>query len=85
MLDRIIHSSGVVVCEPAYLERMWEIQRAENKGLPGHADLGYVVPIISMSPEEQKYARCNYCERCTLVVISADDVIPRDQVPDVAR
>jgi hypothetical protein len=86
MLDRVVHSSGIVVCEPNYLDGMWDIQHAEDKGGSGHADLGHAVPIISMMPQhEQKYARCFYCEKCVLIVLSAGDVIPSDQVPKVAK
>ncbi|HXE54921.1 MAG TPA: hypothetical protein VN541_18005 [Tepidisphaeraceae bacterium] len=86
MVDRIVHSSGIVVCENRYLDGMWEIQRAEDKGGSGQAELGHVAPILSMTPpDEQKYARCHYCENCTLIVVSANDVIPADQVPQVAK
>jgi hypothetical protein len=86
MLDRLVHSSGIVVCELKYLEGMWAIQHAEDKGKSAHRHLGNVAPIISMMPDhEQKYARCLYCEKCILIVLSADDIVPSEQVPQVAR
>ena len=85
MVDRIIHSGGIVVCEEQYLTAMRTIQAEEDAGRAGHAHAGHCVPILPMWPQEQKYARVKYCEQCVLIVVARSDQIPSSEIPAVAK
>jgi hypothetical protein len=86
MVRRLIHTSGIVVCEERYLVAMKELQAEADAGRRAHRDAGPVAAIVSMKPyEEQKYAYCDYCGTCHLIIVSADDVIPSDQIPRTAK
>lgn len=85
MLDRIIHSAGMVVCEEQYLTAMRAIQAEEDAGRAGHAHGGLCTAILPMWPDEQKFARVKYCERCELIVVAKSDQIPSEEIPAVAK
>ena len=85
MLDRIIHSGGIVVCEEEYLTSMRELQAESDAGRHAERHGGYVVPILPMWPDEQKYARVKYCERCELIVVAKSDQIPLEEIPAIAK
>ena len=86
MVDRIIHSGGIVVCEEQYLIAMRELQAENDAGRgPAHRHGGHCVPILPMWPEEQKYARVKYCERCELIVVAKSDQIPSADIPAIAK
>ena len=85
MSARLLHSPGIIVCEERYLQGMWELQREEDAGRTARLSLGHVEVILPMAPEEEKYARCHYCERCELLVVSKSDEIPTDEVPRIAK
>jgi hypothetical protein len=85
-VKRIVHSRGIVVCMENYLALMWELQKDADAGNRSHRDLGYVEAVISMDPlDEEKYAFCNYCSKCNLLILRQADRIPSDQVPAVAK
>jgi hypothetical protein len=86
MVDRIIHSRGIVVCEERYLTAMREIQAAEDAGRAGHADGGRCAHILPMTPmHEEKFARVKYCEACKLIIVARSDQIPSEEIPAVAK
>jgi hypothetical protein len=85
MNQRWVHSSGVVVIEEAYIEAMRYLQVEADAGRPGHAFGGAAEAIIPMWPQEQKYAKCQFCESCKAVFIMADDVLPQNDIPEIAR
>jgi hypothetical protein len=85
MVDRIIHSSGIVVCEEQYLIGMRAVQAEEAAGRAGHANLGHCIAILPKWPEEGKYARVKYCERCVLIVVAKSDQIPPEEIPACAK
>ena len=85
MVDRIIHSSGIVVCEEQYLTAMRELQAEQDAKRSAHRHGGHCVPILPMWPEEQKYARVKYCELCELIVVAKSDQIPPDEIPPIAK
>ena len=85
MVDRIIHSGGIVVCEEQYLTSMRELQAERDVGRSAERHGGHVVPILPMWPKEQKYARVRYCERCELIVVAKSDQIPPEEIPAIAK
>ncbi|MCZ2109202.1 MAG: hypothetical protein LC118_06515, partial [Dehalococcoidia bacterium] len=82
----MLHSSGVVVTNLEYLGVLRELQReAESRGT-AHRDAGWAEAIIPMYPlDEQKYAYCWHCKKCSVVVVSRHDIVPSDQIPDIAK
>lgn len=85
MVDRIIHSGGIVVCEEQYLTAMRELQSEADAGRKGERHGGHCTAILPMWPEEQKFARVNYCENCELIVAARSDQIPSDEIPAIAK
>jgi hypothetical protein len=69
-----------------YLALMWELQKDADARKQSHRDLGYVEALISMDPlDEEKYAICNYCCKCHVLILQQADRIPSDQVPPIAK
>jgi hypothetical protein len=85
MVDRIIHSGGIVVCELRYLTAMRELQAEADAGRPAYRHAGDCVSILPMSPEGQKLAKVKYCESCELIVVAKSDQIPPNEVPEIAK
>jgi hypothetical protein len=86
MVDRIVHSSGIVVCEEQYLTAMRELQAEEDAGRgPAHRHLGHTEHVLPMWPSEQKYARAKYCSNCKLIVVAQSDQIPPEEIPAIAK
>jgi hypothetical protein len=82
----VAHTAGLVVCEEKYLEAMRELQAEADQGRPARRDGGWAYGIVSMDPlGKQKYAYCEYCEQCELVVVRRADVIPDQLIPDIAK
>ena len=85
MAKGLVYSPGLVFCEERLLEAMREIQAAEDAGRPRHADGGGVTAILPMSPAGTKWASCDFCADCDLVVIAKRDQIPSEQLPPIAK
>jgi hypothetical protein len=81
----ILHSSGIVVCSEEYLAAMWALQEKADRGWGANVHAGWSEHIIPMYPFEQKYAACYYCEQCKLAVVLQRDLIPSDEIPDIAK
>lgn len=85
LVKRLTRSKWIQVCEQAYLDGMWDVERAEAKGAAVHRDLGRVISIVPADPAETRFARCYFCSKCKLVTIRTIDVIPPNEVPNVAK
>jgi hypothetical protein len=86
MSKRTVHSRGIVVCGAQYLEAMRQLQAEHDAGRPAERNAGFVDHVISMEPmDEEKYARCEYCSDCHLVIVARDDVIPSNEIPEIAK
>lgn len=82
----IVHSFGMVACEPKHLAAMRRLQRAADRGKAASATGGRSNYILPMWPfRQQKYAHCRFCEECRIVVIAAADQIPPEKIPKIAK
>lgn len=82
----IVHSFGMVACEPKHLAAMRRLQREADAGRSASANAGRSACILPMWPfRQQKYARCRFCEECQIVVIAAADRIPPEKIPKIAK
>jgi hypothetical protein len=85
MLDRMIHSGGIVVCEERYLVAMRELQAEADTGQTTERYGGHCIPILPMKPDEQKFARVKFCEACVLIIVAKSDQIPSAEIPAFAK
>jgi hypothetical protein len=86
MHPQLAYSPGLVVCEHHMLDAMREIQAAEDAGRACHAYGGGATAILSMSPAATKWATCDFCPYCDLVVVIATrDQIPPEDLPPIAK
>jgi hypothetical protein len=81
----MLYTRGIVVCEERNLEAMHEMQMAEDAGKTAHVHGGHLEPIISMHPIQTKFAYCDFCSKCRLIVLAASDIVPLDLVPPIAK
>ena len=64
---------------------MRELQAELDAGRAAERTAGPVTVIVPMVPEGTKWAACDFCPDCVLVVLSEDDVIPPADVPAIAK
>lgn len=84
---RLVQTPGISVVEVEYLEKMAALlpraQAGEEVRVKHEMRPTWIVwyqPI-----HQQKYAYCQLCERCTLLVVAKGDAIPNDIIPEMAK